>query len=59
MTISYIEMEQLKKDIIYFLEYEMIKRNYDGLHGLIGLETFDFDFTQLLENKLTELSIVH
>ena len=55
MLIPYIEMEQLKRDIVFFLAAEMDKRNYGTLEGLLGSEKFDFDFAYFLEGKLVEL----
>ena len=55
MIIPYIEMEQLKRDIVFFLAAEMDKRNYSTLEGLLGSARFDFDFAYFLEGKLVEL----
>jgi len=59
MLIPYIEMEQLKRDIMSFFRDQFRKHNHEtdamGLEGLVGLEQFEFDFTYFLEGKLLGL----
>jgi hypothetical protein len=55
VLIPYYAMEQLEKDIVFFIASEMGRENCDTPVDLLGSEKFEFDFTYFLEGKLLEL----